>query len=273
MRPTGHGRLADNDVAVPTATAHDGSDTYFETHGQGPALMMYVSPRPPKGPLGKLSRGLASTFTDELSDRFRLIFVDYPRPAKPDTLTPSNVTRDLLAVADAAGAERFGWWGYSWGGVIGLQLAASSDRVNLLVCGGFPPLGGPYKEMLEVSRYVAGKTASLPIVKVGLPAKVRDGARQFETYYEGLQDFDDRAVQSRFAFPRLCYVGGADRTKLGKTEFCSIGDIVRDRRAELEDLGWQVEIVPELGHTQAMGPEVFVDIVKPWLHSNVAPVT
>ena len=258
---------------MPSTTAHDGSEIYFETHGQGPTLLMYVSPKPPKGPVGSLSRRLASTFIEELAGRFRLVFIDYPRPAKPDTLTPANVTRDLLAVADAVEAERFGWWGYSWGGVIGLQLAAANPgRLSFMVCGGFPPLGGPYEAMLDVSRFVAGKTASLPVVKIGLPAKVQNGAKQFETYYEGLQDFDDRAVQERFTFPRLCYVGGADHTKLGKKEFCSISNIVRDNRAELEELGWQVEIVPDLGHTKAMGPEVFVDVVKPWLELNVARV-
>ena len=77
---------------MPAITAHDGNELYFETHGRGPTLMMYVSPRPPMGPLGSLSRRLAATFIEELSDRFRLVFIDYPGTAKPDTLTPSNVT-------------------------------------------------------------------------------------------------------------------------------------------------------------------------------------
>ncbi len=41
---------------------------------------------------------------------------------------PAQVCADILAVADAAGADRFAWYGYSWGGVVGLQLAARKER-------------------------------------------------------------------------------------------------------------------------------------------------
>jgi pimeloyl-ACP methyl ester carboxylesterase len=39
-------------------------------------------------------------------------------------------------VADAAGFERFAWLGYSWGGVMVLQLAWRSNRLSTLICGG-----------------------------------------------------------------------------------------------------------------------------------------
>lgn len=251
-------------------TAHDGQELYFESYGSGPTILAYVSPRPPRGPLGANSRRLAAAFRDNLADRFRVVLIDYPGTPKPDTLTPENVTSDLLSVADEVGAERFGWWGYSWGGVIGLQLAlAAPDRLSALVCGGFPPLDGPYEAMLELSRAVAQKAESLPGIKVGLPAKMRNGARQFATYYEDLQDFDDRAAQSRLTCPRLCYVGGDDHTRIGSKEYCSISNIVGANRAELESLGWTVEIVPGLGHNKAMAADVFLQVAEPWLDEHL----
>ena len=43
-----------------------------------------------------------------------------------------NASRySLLGVADAAGLSRFAFWGYSWGGNVGLQLASRTDRLLL----------------------------------------------------------------------------------------------------------------------------------------------
>jgi len=62
---------------------------------------------------------------------------------------PFTVRRsDILAVADAAGVDRFAWFGFSFGGVVGLQLASRTNRLSALVCGGWPPLGGQYAETL-----------------------------------------------------------------------------------------------------------------------------
>ncbi|MFO0444000.1 MAG: alpha/beta fold hydrolase, partial [Betaproteobacteria bacterium] len=57
-----------------------------------------------------------------------MLLLDYPsigrsRDIAPEALTADRVCADLLGVADAAGCERFAYWGYSWGGNVGLQLA------------------------------------------------------------------------------------------------------------------------------------------------------
>ena len=57
-----------------------------------------------------------------------------------------------MAVADAAGAGNFAYYGYSWLAVAGLQLALRTDRLSGLAMGGFPPFGGPYGAMLAVTR-------------------------------------------------------------------------------------------------------------------------
>ena len=98
---------------------------------------------------------LGQSLIKGLSDAFRVVAFDYEgqclRTPKPDTLTPANVASDLLAVADAAGADRFAYYGYSWLAMIGLQLAIRTDRLLALIMGGFPPLNGPYEEMLRVT--------------------------------------------------------------------------------------------------------------------------
>src|SRR5258708_2421210 len=98
---------------------------------------------------------------DRLTDRYRVLVMDYPKIAPgigqgemvpASELTVERYCADMLDVADAAGFDCFAWWGYSMGGLMGLQLAARSRRVSALVCGGWPPLGGQYQEMLDFFR-------------------------------------------------------------------------------------------------------------------------
>ncbi|TMR37652.1 alpha/beta fold hydrolase [Nonomuraea zeae] len=143
------------------ATLHDGNTIEVEVHGSGPAVLLPVDPRPAEGEqAGELSKwgmdpALGRSLIDGLRDTFRVVAFDYQghvmSTPKPGTLTPANVAADLLAVADAAGAGRFAYYGYSWLALSGLQLATRTDRLSALVMGGFPPYGGPYAEMLRVT--------------------------------------------------------------------------------------------------------------------------
>src|SRR5690242_17921022 len=140
-------------TALPEVRLHDGNTITVEVHGQGPVVLLPVDPRPVEGAQADELRkwgadpALGRTLVDGLSDRFRVVAFDYEghclRVPKPATLTPDNVAADLLAVADAAGADRFAYYGYSWLAVSGLQLAARTDRLTALAMGGYPPLGQP----------------------------------------------------------------------------------------------------------------------------------
>src|SRR4029077_5517306 len=134
----------------------------YEVHGRGfPLVLGYpikASPTP-EDPDGTLLKGYLS----RLTDRYRVLAMDYPpfgqgestRDWGPsDAFTADRVCEELFAVADAAGFNRFVWWGFSWGGLIGLQLAWRSDRIAALVCGGWPPLGGPYADLLLAMRNI-----------------------------------------------------------------------------------------------------------------------
>jgi len=214
---------------MPEARLHDQSTIAVEVHGRGPAVLLPVNPQPVQGPQAEELRrwgvdpALGRTLIDGLSDTFQVIAFDYEgqvlRVPKPDTLTPENVAGDLLAVADAAGADRFGYYGYSWLALAGLQLGIRTDRLAALVMGGFPPLDGPYAQMLKITmathELAVANSASAPGAATSSPPSEQPSAeppgeldwsqvevslteaqtRQFVTLYQALQDFDDRAAQ------------------------------------------------------------------------------
>jgi pimeloyl-ACP methyl ester carboxylesterase len=138
------------------AIASDGTKIYFEVHGKGPFL--FLGPPLTASPIPNQATPIADAYIKELPGKYRVIVADYPRgygktPApNPVTVTGDSVTLDLLAIADAAGAEKFAWFGFSWGGVVGLQLAHLTDRLVAFICGGWPPLGAPYDKMREVTQ-------------------------------------------------------------------------------------------------------------------------
>ena len=287
-------------MAQVQARLHDGSALDVEVHGEGPTLLLPVNPVPVEGPQAEELRrwgtdpALGRSLIDGLGDAFRVVAFDYEGHVlavpKPDTLTPANLAGDLLAVADAAGADRFACYGYSWLALAGLQLAIRSDRVAALAMGGWPPLDGPYAEMLQVTR----ATHEMAVANAASPPAATEPSRpspeetdwsqveltlsegqtrQFVTLYLALREFDDRAAQARLRCPRLCFVGSADEVtyeeRWGGVRV-SIADPVIGRRAELEALGWQVEVLEGLDHIQAMQAAQVLPILRPWLLASTS---
>lgn len=273
---------------------HDGSTVEFEVHGAGPAVLLPVNPRPVEGPQAEAMRAwgadpaLGHTLITGLSEHFRVIAVDYEghvmaRP-KPGTLTPDNAAADLLAVAGAAGADRFAYYGYSWLGLLGQQLALRTDRLSALVMGGYPPVGGPYEAMLRVT--TAAHDKSRAAADTAVPASVPEPGDwstvsvttsqaqtgQFVTLYEALRGFDDRAAQSRLTCARLCVVGSADTIEYdeqwGGVTVDIAGPVLR-HRAELTALGWDVTVLDGLDHMQAMQAAHILPVLRPWLVSRL----
>jgi pimeloyl-ACP methyl ester carboxylesterase len=298
---------------MPEARLHDGSTIEVQVHGQGPALLLPVNPRPVEGPQADELRrwgndpALGRNLIDGLADAYRVVAFDYEghvlQVPKPDTLTPDNLAGDFLAVADAAGAERFAWYGYSWLALAGLQLAIRTDRLTALAMGAWPPLGGPYAEMLRVT-VATHDLASAPSSAHQDPADAtatptsepapasspeeldwstvevtlsEAQTRQFVTLYQALQGFDERAALARLGCPRLCFVGSADEIDYGPRwggVHISIAGPLVQRRAELEALGWQVQVLDGLDHTQAMQVANALPVLRPWLDAAlVAPAT
>jgi pimeloyl-ACP methyl ester carboxylesterase len=270
------------------AILHDGSTIEIEMYGAGPTLLLPVNPQPVTGPQSEQMRkygtdpALGYSLIKGLSDAFRVVAFDYEgqclRLPKPDTLTPANVASDILAVADAVGADQFAYYGYSWLALIGLQLAIRTDRLSALIMGGFPPLGGPYEEMLLVTTAtyeIASGARAMPSADESEwsgGVLSRDQTRQFVTLYQALQGFDDRAAQAQITCPRLCFVGSADEIRYdqhwGNVSVSLAGPIVQGQ-AQLRDLGWDVRVLDGLDHIQTMQANQVVPILRSWLASRL----
>ncbi|MBB6174638.1 pimeloyl-ACP methyl ester carboxylesterase [Nocardiopsis mwathae] len=294
------------------ARLHDGSRIEFEVSGTGPAVLLPVDPRPAEEEKADELRtwgvdpALGRSLVDGLTGAFRVVAFDYEGHVmahpKPDTLTPKAVAADILAVADAAGADRFAYYGYSWLALSGLQLALRTDRLTALAMGGFPPLDGPYAEMLRVTTATHAMTTGEAATAAGGDDRPTDvpeaepGAewgesadsgefdwdsvdvtmsasqtRQFVTLYEALASFDDRAAQQEVGCPRLCFAGTADTIRYGPRwgdVVVDIAGILTATRPELRSLGWEVHLLDGLDHTAAMQPDQVLPILRPWLEAN-----
>jgi pimeloyl-ACP methyl ester carboxylesterase len=268
---------------MPTATLHDGSRIDIVVAGDGPTVLLPVNPTPVEGPQADAMRqfgadpALGRRLVDGLSAVATVVAFDYEGQClanpKPATLTPDAIAADVLAVADAAGVERFAWYGYSWLGMAGIQVALRTDRLTGLAVGGFPPLDAPYAELLQVTR------AGLDIATgTGGPDDPDDPwagtslsaaqTRQFVTLYEALTTFDDRAAQARITCPRLVLAGTADEVVYGPQwgdVTVSIGERVARARAELGAGGWQVHLLEGLDHMSAMQADPVLPILRPWV--------
>jgi pimeloyl-ACP methyl ester carboxylesterase len=271
------------------ARLHDGTSIDVEVRGDGPTVLLPVNPRPVEGPQADAMRrwgadpALGRALVDGLADSFRVVAFDYEghvlATPKPDTLTPANVAGDILAVADAAGAERFAYYGYSWLALCGLQLAIRTDRLWALAMGGYPPIDGPYAEMLQVTAAAHRMSTEVDAVPTDFSSEGTDWSsvevttserqtRQFMTLYAALQAFDDRAAQRHITCPRLCFAGSADEIEYGErwggVRVRMAGPLV-GRRPELEGHGWEVHVIDGLDHTGAMQATHVLPILRPWL--------
>lgn len=286
---------------MTTARLEDAGSIELEIHGTGPALLLPVDPRPVEGPRAEELRkwgvdpALGRTLVEGLSDAFTVVAFPYENHIMANTrkdFTPERIAADFLAVADAAGLDRFAYYGYSWLALNGLQLAMRTDRLTALVMGGYPPIGGPYPEMLLVTRAAnalsgngdpaawntdGGATAEwdgesdFDWSNVEMTA-TKDQTHQFVAMYEALVGFDDRAAQKEITCPRLCFAGTADtiiyEEKWGGVTVDISGGFA-DARAELEAAGWDVRALDGLDHTQAMQPQNVLPVLRPWLTENV----
>jgi hypothetical protein len=146
---------------------------------------------------------------------------------------PIACCADLLAVASAAGFERFAYWAYSAGAPPpGLQLAARTDRLTALVLGGWPPLGAPYAGILQATRLKQAnpEPSSLKVLRS------KDQYRQWETYYASMLNWPEAESVARIACPKMAFFGGeGDLVEAGIP--IRIASIIREQRAAARSAG------------------------------------
>jgi hypothetical protein len=220
------------------AVLHDGTIIPIVVSGDGRVLLIPTSVKPRPESEARTMRewgadpDLGPNLVSGLSQSYRVIAADYEghrmaHPA-PDTLTPENVTADLLAIADAAHADTFGYYGYSWLALCGLQLAIRTNRLWALIMGGYPPLDGPYNSMLAVTKAAHSMAAGVPQQTPSVDGTAVPGdwdavtvqtneaqTRQFVTLYEALQGFGDSTAAVARGLPRLAFAGSADQIDYG----------------------------------------------------------
>lgn len=242
------------------------SGVYYEVHGDGAPVMitlpLMASHIAIFGPAGEaVLRG----YLDRLTDRYRVLLIDYPsigrsRDIVPEDLTADRVCADLLDVATAAGFDRFAYWGYSWGGAVGLQLAARTDRLTALAIGGWPPLGAPYANILEASRRRIGHVESSARVVL----RNDDQYRQWSYYYASMIDWRETEEVGRIDCPRLVYFGGeGDLVEAGLP--VNIASTIRSHRDTLQDQGWIVSEFAGHGHGVCLEADLIVPPILSFL--------
>jgi pimeloyl-ACP methyl ester carboxylesterase len=278
-----------------TARLHDGAQLTVSVFGSGPAVLMPVDPTVIEGEAADQARAWGAdpnagpTVATALADAgFRAVMAGYEahlaQHPKPHTLTADAVAGDLLAIADAAGADRFAYYGYSWLGLAGLQLAVRTDRLTALVMGGFPPLGGPYPAMLAVTRSAHRQAVEAQGRPPAAPVELTPGdwdsaelsltpdqTQQYVTLYESLMDFDERAALDRLAIPRLAFAGDNDTVAYGPKWDNAVVEIagpLRANRDELVKRGWTVELLPDADHMSGMHAARVLPLLIPWLTAH-----
>jgi len=268
----------------PTQTAqarlHDGNVIEIEVYGAGPTILLPVNPRPLEGQQAKELKkygadpALGQSLIKGLCDSYRVVAFDYEghvfRVPKAQTLTPANVASDLLSVADATKTDSFAYYGYSWLAMVGLQLAIRTNRLWALMMGGYPPINGPYSEMLVVTTaaYEMAGGAPAPDDEWSTAGLSKDQTRQFMTLYQSLQGFDDLAAQAQITCPQLCFVGSADTMDYGQNwgnVRVDLAEPIMRGREQLERFGWAVRVLDGLDHMQAMQAAQVVPMLRSWL--------
>jgi pimeloyl-ACP methyl ester carboxylesterase len=116
----------------------DGTRIAFDATGSGPAIILLHGG-------GRTRQAWHETgYVARLADEFAVITIDLrgngdsDHPTTIEAYAFERMTEDVVAVADAAGAEQFTLWGFSYGANIGRYLAARSDRVQAMVYIGIP---------------------------------------------------------------------------------------------------------------------------------------
>jgi pimeloyl-ACP methyl ester carboxylesterase len=233
------------------------SGLHYEVYGTGLPVFLapyFVSTQSPALP----------GYVDGLAGDFRVLVIDPPgeglsAPLPAAEFTADEICRRMLAVADAAGFTRFVWCGYSWGAVVGLQLACRCDRLLALVCGGWPPLGGEYAKMLRGAQALVREPPTEG-------AYAGFDATPFVTFYESVQSWPESEAVARIGCPRWVLYGSNDATSIG-VETVEIAATIRAHETELRRLGWGVSEIAAGDHGLVANPSVVVPVLRRFLSS------
>jgi pimeloyl-ACP methyl ester carboxylesterase len=239
---------------------------YYELHGRGrPLFLAFPLMASQREIFGAGPADVLPGFLDRLTDTYQVLVADYPNVGRsaetdPAHLTVDRVCADMLEVADAAAFDRFAWWGSTFGAIVGLQLAARSDRVAALVCGGWPPVGGQFDDMLRIVRARVDDPPRSALAVLRRPGQYR----QWLAFYESLRGVSETDIVHRVRCPRMVFAG-ADHLLVEDGIPLHIAATLRERRVELETLGWTVVEIAGHDSSLILNPGVQVPAVRAFL--------
>ncbi|MDE2981389.1 MAG: alpha/beta hydrolase [Gemmatimonadota bacterium] len=241
---------------------------HFEVHGQEDGVPLFLG-----FPLmasyaeifGPEQAAVKDGFLSRLTDRYRVLLVDYPNVGRtmvpaPAEMTPDRVYADLLSVADAAGFDRFACCGHLWGAINGLILASRSDRVSALICGTWPPLGAPYADMLRGIEVQLAEPPPHAMVILRNP----DQYAQWHTFYSAMQDWPEAEVAAAINCPRIALIGSNAESSVAGIPLRLV-ERLREARPALEAMGWTVREIPGAETAAILDPAVMVPEMRAFL--------
>lgn len=179
---------------------HAGTQIHYEVAGAGfPLVLLHGLP------LTEASWGLAG-YLDELTARYRCITVDArgaggsDRPHIPASHCLDLHVGDVLAVLENEQIRECAVWGFSWGGMVGIALAATHpERVRCLVLTGASDMSPDTLEDIAEQKIVPKTHAG------GMPAMLADWADKEDPplpawFRDMILEYDARAwLAARYA--------------------------------------------------------------------------
>jgi pimeloyl-ACP methyl ester carboxylesterase len=246
---------------------------YYEVHGKGiPLLLGFPVLASHAEVFGPAAAAVRQDFLAGLTDRYQVLLVDYPGIGRsadipPEQLTADRVCQDLLQVSAAAGFHDFIYWGYSWGAAVGLQLSSRTERLMGLVMGGWPPLGAQYADVLaSAEEQIADPPAAVQVV-LRSPAQYA----QWSYFYRSLGDWSEEQLCRSLNMPRLAFAGGGGDVLAG-SRLIRNASTLKARQAELEAMGWEVQLIPGKDHSVGLDPLIVVPLVREFLDRRFTDV-
>lgn len=246
------------EVVEGYAETDDGVQLYYQLHGPADAPTILVGYPWTSGwsdimeemGAGRFGEQAGQEIIAQLTTRYRVLLVDYPRGTGassgplPDDLTPETVASDYVAVADAAGVDRFVAMGFSWSAGFGIHAASRTKRCAGLIVGGWPVLGAPHEEIVGMS---SANTDALP------PGKAKRVLGSNVNYYQSIIDskWDAEAAvdfMSDRAGLLYLFVGSEDVGVPTLDITLPIAEPIMEHKARLEASGWKVDVIDGYDH-------------------------
>ena len=199
---------------------------------------------------GRAGEGAGPQIISMLSSRYRVLYVDYPRGTGastgplPGDLTPDTVAKDYVAIADAAGVDRFVAMGFSWSAGFGIHVASRTKRCAGLIVGGWPVLGAPHEQIVGMS---AANVNALP------PGRAKRVLATNVNYYQDIIDskWDAQAAVDYMADRAgmlYLFVGSEDVGVPGLGLTLQVAEPIIEHKDQLEAKGWKVVVIDGYDH-------------------------